>query len=113
HVASSEFLPAGPVPARVDVNERSVPGSGAIQASTAYQLRISPLDSLLCVEDDPGVVDIDAAVMVEVVHDAVGVVVDEDVRRVAIHVAAESGASARFAAGRVVLRSPETAHDVH
>src|SRR3954467_3382018 len=77
-----EFLPAGPVPARIYVNERTVPGRGSIQSSPAHELRIGSLHALLGLENHPGVVDIDLPVVVEVVHRTIPVVIDEDVARV-------------------------------
>ena len=51
--------------------------------------------------------------MVEVVHHAVVVAVDVDVRGVTVHVPAEIGASAGVPAGVVVLRRAEAAHHRH
>src|SRR4051812_14401246 len=92
HIASSVFLPAGPVPARIDVNERSVPRGRSIQASATHEIGICPLHPLLGLQNHPRVVDVDLAVMVEVVHGPVAVIVDEDVAGVAVHVPAEVGA---------------------
>src|SRR5256885_3418653 len=70
-----------------------------------------PLHALDALEDVPRVTNVDAAVVVDVVHRTVVVVVDVDVSRVPVHVTAESGASARVAPARVVLGCPESAHD--
>src|SRR5258708_25599891 len=74
---------------------------------------MSGLDTIDCRCDDPGVLDVDAPVMVEVVHDAIAVIVDEDVRRVAVHVSAETGSTGWIATASVVLRPAESPHHVH
>src|SRR3954463_8026625 len=74
---------------------------------------MSRLDPVHGRRNDPGVVNRDLSVMVEVVHLTVAIAVDVDVRRISIHMAAEVRSAAGIAARVVVLRGPKAAHDLH
>src|SRR6266550_7729919 len=97
----------------VDVNERSVPGPSRIDPCPANKLRMSGLDPIDSCLDDLAIIDADPVILIEIIHETVVIAVDEDVRRVAIHMTAECGASLGITARRVVLRRPESAHDVY
>ena len=72
-----------------------------------------PLDAVDGILNDLGICNIHAPVVIQVVHLAVAVVVDEDVVGVPVHVAAQSCASAGVSPASVVLRGPESAQDPH
>ena len=112
HFCLLECLPTGAVPASIDMNERTVPRRGPVQASPANKLRMGFFNPLLGGQNDRTVVDVDSSVMVEVVHHAISVVIDENVGGVPIHVPAEAGPAGSFAARRVVLRRAKSTHDV-
>ena len=88
-----------------------MPGPGWIDACPTDKLGMGGLHPVNCGFDDLAVLHSDMAVMVEVVHDAVVVAVDEYVGRVAVHVTAECGTPLRIAPAGVVPRSAEAAHD--
>src|SRR3954470_13061413 len=102
--------PASGVASRVNMGERPVRGRAGIYAAPSYQRRVCPLDAIHRILNDFGICNIHAPVMIQVVHLPVAVVVDEDVVGVAIHMAAQSSASARVPATGVVLRRSEPAH---
>ena len=89
------------------------PPSAGYTPRPADQAGCSLFDAVDRGKNDLGVLDVQLAVVVEVVHPAVAIVVDEDVGRVAVHVSAERRAAARITAADVVLRRTESAHDVH
>src|SRR5690349_9851755 len=95
------------------MNERSVPGLRWIHACAADELGMGRLHAVYSLADDPCVVDRVSTVMVEVVHHAVVIAVDEDVRGISIHMPAQSGTATRVAPALVVLRRPESAHHRH
>src|SRR6476660_1987846 len=95
------------------MNERSVPGLRWIHACAPDELGMGRFHPVYGLADHPRVVDRAPTVMVEVVHHAVVIAVDEDVRGVAVHMAAEAGSPARVAPALVVLRRPESAHHPH
>src|SRR3954463_6316339 len=103
--------PASGVASRVNMGERPVRGRAGIYAAPSYQRRVCPLDAIDRILDDFGICNIHAPVMIQVVHLAVAIVVDEDVVGIAVHVAAEGGAAPRIPSPGVVLRRSEAAHD--
>src|SRR3982751_5646325 len=94
HLAVSCSSPASGIASRVDMGERPVRGRAGIYAAPSYQRRLCPLDPIDGVTDHFGICNIHAPVMIQVVHLAISVVVDEDVVGVPVHVTAQSGASA-------------------
>src|SRR6187431_1573878 len=106
-------VPARAVSAGVDVGEGPVAAAGLVDPDPAHQGRILPLDLLRRVGEDLRVLGVHLPVAVEVVGLAVTVVVDVDVGRVAVHVAAQVGAAARVAAALVVAGGAEAAHHGH
>src|SRR5690242_1518680 len=109
--SSRSSSPPRPIAPCVDVNERSVPGPGWIDACPADELGMGGFHPVYSGLDDFAVSNSDVAVMVEVVHDTVVVAVQKDVRGIPEHVPAECGTSLGVAAAGVVLRGAEAAHD--
>src|SRR5437867_4031004 len=110
---SASSRSAGPpcsVTARIDMNERPVPGPGRINAGPANKLRVRYFDAIHSGLDYLAVRHGDTAVMVEVVHQPVSVGVDEYVDSVAVHMTAELGAPSGIPSADVVLRRAEAAH---
>src|SRR5262249_23281105 len=101
--------PSGAKAAHVNVSERPMSATCGIDANAAYERGVLSLHAIGRLLNDFGVARIDASVMVEVIHRAVAVVVDEDVRRVAVHVAAQVRATGGVAAVHVVSRGTEAA----
>src|SRR5687767_298049 len=93
------------------MNERSVPTACDIHACPPDQLGIGAFHQVNGLLYEPRIANIDATVAVEVVHCAVSIVIDVDVRGIAVHVSAETGTASRVAAARVVGRSAKPAHD--
>jgi hypothetical protein len=54
-------------------------------------------DAICCRKYHSGVRNVDFAIVIQVVHAAIAIVVDENVRRIAIHMAAERGAASGIA----------------
>src|SRR5690606_39085776 len=79
-------LPAGAIPACVDVNESAVCAGRRIHTDSAHQLGVATLHFLGGLCHHTGIVHVDTPVAVEVVHASVAVVVDEEVHRIAVHV---------------------------
>src|SRR4030095_106358 len=104
--------PASSIASHVNVNERSVPAFRRIHACPAYQPRVFALHTIDCGEDHLAVPDIELPVVVEVVHPAIAVVIDEDVGRVAVHMATQRRAPAWISARHVVLRRTKSTHDL-
>src|SRR4051812_14268503 len=103
--------PASGVASRVYMGKGPVRRRARIYPAPSYQRRVCPLDAIYRVLNDFGICNIHAPVVIEVVHRAVSVVVDEYVVGIAVHMAAQGGASPWVAAPGVVLRCAEPAHD--
>ena len=85
---ASSVNPARAAAADIDVRERSVRSVGMVQANSANQIWIGRFDSLDGFKNHSRVAEINAAVVVEVVHPSVAVTVDDDIGRIAELVAA-------------------------
>src|SRR3954471_19150632 len=71
--------PASGVASRVNMGEGPVRGRAGIYAAPSYQRRVCPLDAIDRILNDFGICNIHAPVVIQVVHLAITIVVDEDV----------------------------------
>src|SRR3954464_2593852 len=102
--------PASGIASRIYMGERPVCRRAGIYAAPSYQRRVCPLDAIDRILNDFGICNIHAPVVIQVVHLAITIVVDEDVIGIAVHVSAERRASSRVPSAGVVLGGSETAH---
>ena len=101
--------PARAISSDVDVRERPVGARCAIHANAAHQILVLPLHLLHRVQNHSRVPIIDASIVVQIIHAAVAIVVDEDIGRVPVHVATDLRASPSLAAARALysgVRNP-------
>src|SRR5688572_25700886 len=103
--------PSGAIPPGVYVGEWTVAAAGLVDPDPAHEGGLLRLDLLDRAGESLRVGGVDPAVAGDVVGGPVAVVVDVDVRAVAVHVAAEVGPAAGVPAPLVVARGTEPAHD--
>src|SRR5690606_29594867 len=105
-------LPPRPLAPNVDVDERPVYAVVPVDPGTPDQLGVPPLYRFDGFKDNARIARVATAVAIQVVHVPVAVVVDPDVRRVAVLMTAQRGASL-VEPLTIVLRRPVAAHDDH
>src|SRR5437867_7871866 len=88
-----------------------VPFGSAINANAAHQFRVRAFDTIGRIEDDAGIAVVDAPIAVQIVHTTIPIIVHVHVRRVAIHMAAQTRPT--ITTESIVLRRAEPAHDGH
>jgi len=111
HVSAAD--PSRHAASHVDVSERAAGSRGVIQPSAANEVRILVLHALDGGEDDTHVGEVHLAVVVQVVHPSIVVVVDDDVGSVTELVPAVTSAPALVAKRLVVVRRAETGDYLH
>src|SRR5687768_5385536 len=87
--------PARAIAAHVDVCERSMPAARGIDTDSSDGRRMPSFNGPSRLRKPLGIADRHTAIPRDVIRMAVAVVVDINVRRVAIHVTAEVGAAGR------------------
>jgi len=116
---SSRFLrvaaqhPAGALSANVDVGKWAGRSARGIQPDTADKIGIRTLDSLDSRQHDPSVGEVHAAVVIDVVHTAVLVGVDDDIRSVTKLMTAVQRPPALGAEPKVVVGCAKSGEHVH
>lgn len=81
---------------------------GVIQAHSANQIRILAFNALDRGENHTRIAEVDAAVVIEIVHTSITVAVDDYVGGISELVAAVARATTLVAEPEVVFRRPET-----
>src|SRR5687767_15005559 len=86
-------------------------GVRAIDTNPTRELGMATLDALYGVENDARIAVVHLPVTVQVVHMPIPIVIDENVRRITVHVPTQAGSP--FATRTVVLRRAKATHHRH